>query len=858
MKKFYILFISFLILSRFASAQWEWIHPLPQGNDINCMSFLMAGNGFAGTAKGIVLKTDNGGNSWTKHYTGRYEEITGMHFSSFNSGCLIQKEYFLVSADSGVTWTTRYRFADLFGDELQFLNQDTGWISGEFTGSYKLVYTSNGGTTFQTLYNSNSKVTGFYFLPGGKGWLSVANGDLRITVNYGQNWTLIPAVNSTGFNAIHFTDSINGYACADNGEIYSSADGGLTWNSIPNPASFSGIIYHSVYAYNQDTVFVSGTDGFAVRSADAGLNWSVIAQPGWFSGDVIESAGGELYLGGTDGEIRKSIDQGVVWTTTVNNIAGGSDLNGATHDQSAAWYFCGEGGTILNYSNSSLTVQNSGVTENLFGISFGDPGNGICVGEAGKVLRTINAGFTWNPVSSNTSSTLKSISRAGSTLYATGENETVIKSVDDGITWNVVSTPVAGFGYTFETVQFIHPDTGFIFTDQLDLLTTTDGGTQWNFYSVNSIGSITGGLFLDATNGWVCTNANEVYHTTDGGANWNLLFQHNQSGIHSRILFLSQNEGFVWGDGYVLHTRDGGNYWSEEYLPFTKKVNAVINDGNKFLVAGAGSGSILNRFESCAFQVPQDTLCMDNSYPGSNTYAGPLPSRNGVIQLSDENGDFYNPAVVGQTSTGQASFSFTVPTGIPDQSGYRLRAVFENPPLISDVSDAKTILYAPDAQLFAAGPTVFCPGDSVILFATGSPTGVYSWYVNNVLIPNVQGDVLTVYTTGDYTVQVVDGLCTSVSQIIDVVVSCTGIAEMSKSGIRIYPNPAGDLVNVEWPAADPAARVDLRDISGRMLFTRHSTTGSCTVPLHGYAPGIYLIEVETEQNLRYMMRVMHP
>lgn len=856
MKKFYLIPLVFLCFTSISFAQWEWIHPLPQGNDINCMDFISSAEGFAGTGKGIVLKTTNGGNTWIKHYTGHFDSITGIAFSSSQLGCLIQREYFLVTSNGGSSWNTRFRFSDLFGDQLQFISQDTGWISGEFNGIYKLVYTANAGLNFQTVYTSPSdQVNSFFFLPGGKGWISLGNGDVQITTDYGQNWQVIAGVNSTGFNSIRFIDTLNGFGCGDNGEIYSTVDGGQNWTSLSNPASFSGIAYQTLHTFNTDTLVVAGTDGFTVQTTDAGMNWTVAAQPGWFTGKVIEAGGQELYLGGSDGEIRKSIDFGLNWNSTINAIAGGNDLFGATHDQGTAWFYCGEGGTILNYNGSNLTPLNSGISDNLYGIAFTDPANGVCVGDAGTVLRTTNAGGSWLPVVSNTTSMLKSISRSGNTMYASGENETVIKSVNGGASWTNLNTPVAGFGYIFETVQFIHPDTGFVFTDQTDLITTTDGGSQWNFYSVNSIGSITHGYFLDGNNGWVCTNANEIFATTDGGMNWNLVYQHFQNGVFNRIWFISQTEGFVWADGYVFHTLDGGSYWSEEYLPYTKQVNAVNRGGGQFSIAGAGSASILRRSENVTFFVQQDSLCMDNSYTGTHTYSGNLPARNGVIQLSDENGDFYNPMVIGVTSTGQTSFSFTVPTGIPDQSGYRLRAVFENPPLISEVSDAKTILYAPDAQLFAAGPTVFCPGDSVILFATGSPSGVYSWFVDNVLIPNVQGDILVVYTTGDYQVQVTDGLCSSTSQVIDVVVSCPGLAENGNTAIRLFPNPARDMVTVEWETTAAISRIFLRDISGRLLQTYQVSGSRHSIAMDNYAPGTYLMEIENDQ--RYTLRFAH-
>src|SRR6478672_11409275 len=48
---------------------WTWASPEPQGNDLNGIDFA-AGRGYASGALGTLLRTDDGGDTWTGVATG--------------------------------------------------------------------------------------------------------------------------------------------------------------------------------------------------------------------------------------------------------------------------------------------------------------------------------------------------------------------------------------------------------------------------------------------------------------------------------------------------------------------------------------------------------------------------------------------------------------------------------------------------------------------------------------------------------------------------------------------------------------------------------------------------------------------
>jgi len=52
----------------FAYPQWTWQNPLPQGNDLHGIFFTDALTGYSVGKWGTIIKTTDGGNTWTLLY----------------------------------------------------------------------------------------------------------------------------------------------------------------------------------------------------------------------------------------------------------------------------------------------------------------------------------------------------------------------------------------------------------------------------------------------------------------------------------------------------------------------------------------------------------------------------------------------------------------------------------------------------------------------------------------------------------------------------------------------------------------------------------------------------------------------
>ena len=85
------------------------------------------------------------------------------------------------------------------------------------------------------------------------------------------------------------------------------------------------------------------------------------------------------------------------------------------------------------------------------------------------------------------------------------------------------------------------------------------------------------------------------------------------------------------------------------------------------------------------------------------------------------------------------------------------------------------------------------------------------------------------------------------------------VPQHSASEIRVYPNPAGDLLHIELSCGGGIASVALYDLQGRVVETRHGTSlqgGTATVNLRSVPAGVYLLRVMDAEGKEYMRKIV--
>lgn len=71
--------------------------------------------------------------------------------------------------------------------------------------------------------------------------------------------------------------------------------------------------------------------------------------------------------------------------------------------------------------------------------------------------------------------------------------------------------------------------------------------------------------------------------------------------------------------------------------------------------------------------------------------------------------------------------------------------------------------------------------------------------------------------------------------------------------IKIYPNPAKDIVNISLPQTTENTRIEVYDMTGRRALSTTAVAGNNVIPVSSLAPGIYNIRI-TNNNLIMLTR----
>lgn len=75
----------------------------------------------------------------------------------------------------------------------------------------------------------------------------------------------------------------------------------------------------------------------------------------------------------------------------------------------------------------------------------------------------------------------------------------------------------------------------------------------------------------------------------------------------------------------------------------------------------------------------------------------------------------------------------------------------------------------------------------------------------------------------------------------------TGIEEI-ESGIRIYPNPASNSVNIS--ATEEIKALQIRDINGRTIMNKKGSNSTyVNLPIEKLIPGLYIFEITTNSTI---------
>lgn len=218
-------------------------------------------------------------------------------------------------------------------------------------------------------------------------------------------------------------------------------------------------------------------------------------------------AGKRIVAVGERGHIVLSDDGGASWR----------QVTSPTQSTLTALYFLGEkNGWAVGHDSVILKSDDGGASwrqvhhapdeqKPLLDVWFGDELNGYAMGAYGLFMETSNGGISWQQRKifdgdTHINAFSGASARAGSQLFIAGEAGTLLRSDDAGKTWQPLSSPYKGSFFGILPLS----DNGLLtFGLRGNVFRSDDAGATWNAVESGTQAALMGGLVSTTTDGTV-------------------------------------------------------------------------------------------------------------------------------------------------------------------------------------------------------------------------------------------------------------------------------------------------------------------------------------------------------------------
>lgn len=147
------------------------------------------------------------------------------------------------------------------------------------------------------------------------------------------------------------------------------------------------------------------------------------------------------------------------------------------------------------------------------------------------------------------------------TGWAVGWYGTILTTHDGGANWQAQTSMTSS---SLNSVHFVNAAIGWAVGDAGTILATRDGGANWQAQTSGTTRQLESVHFVNATTGWVVGYGGTILATRDGGATWQAQTSGTSSWLYS-VHFVNAATGWAVGDpGTIIATRDGGATWQAQ------------------------------------------------------------------------------------------------------------------------------------------------------------------------------------------------------------------------------------------------------------------------------------------------------
>lgn len=558
---------------------WRWGNPLPQGTQLTTLEF-SGSRGYAAGPFGTLLRTDDGGSSWSGVATGLTQPL----------------------------------------NVVRVLSPDTFVVAGRCA----LRRSDDGGKTFTRLpwTASDASCTGgissVSFPDSATGFLLLGNGNILRSTDAGKTWsrrTAVPGTAATSASSgvvptdVTFTSPTVGFATTNSGSVFATADAGNTWTPVVDEP----FAIRSITFAGPGVGYAVGDAPFALKTTDGGVHWTEQPLPGGTPGlGVVRCANTDLCLAvSTRGDqLLRTGDGGTTWTSL--SVANRALRVAAFASPTRAVAVGDDGATVVSDDGGATFSPLGGPLPGRFtGLKAAGRTTAYAYGQGGSLARTTNGGQDWREIDAATSDEIRDVAYVSlQTGFVLDVNGQLLRTDNAGDSWQILN---AGTGLRPQALTALDANR-IVLSGPVGIRRSTDGGETFKgvpdgdvretpLFGIDRVGTqlvASGPKALryshDAGARWIKlprpttrTRINDVdmvayntiylldsdgvlWRTTDRAKHWRQLLSVGTE-LGYAVRFSDLRHGWIavgeFGSdegGYVLRTDDGGRTWQPQLV----------------------------------------------------------------------------------------------------------------------------------------------------------------------------------------------------------------------------------------------------------------------------------------------------
>ncbi|MEI7661577.1 MAG: T9SS type A sorting domain-containing protein [Bacteroidota bacterium] len=604
------------------------------------------------------------------------------------------------------------------------------------------------------------------------------------STDHGQNWvTCNNGLTTWGIFSLG-RKGTDLYAGSENG-IHKSTDNGNTWTTC-----YEMIWYQFLsVATNATTVFASSLNGGVYKSTDDGQTWSVsnLGLPG-SSVYSVHTDGNYAFAGMMNGGLYRSTDNGSSW-----NFMGMPGFTPVSMLRWGGYLFCGTGSRVMRSANNGVDWTEMLYTGTMMGSIVADSLGLYAASYGNGVYFSSNLGLTWSLKTGNMADSLvNTLAFSGDVLVAGSDVNGAARSLNHGTSWSLANSGIRSVHITAMCAAGNDLYTG---SASSGVSCSHDGGATWQYLGLQSYESTVLAVakkepFLFAA------RYDGLFRKDLADSAWVQLTAY--PGTFTTVLAVKDNWLFAGtGQGGLFRSNDDGNTWQRCNSCFADStISDIVARDNKLFTYVTGDGLYVSNDNGGQWTYLGWTLGQHGAKLAANADYLFVASQSEGIYRSPDNGITREAINSGIPSyPDQANDIITLPGYVViSMDPYGIYISSDNGGMWTRVD---TGMVDEALNLAAIGDTIYCGTRYV---------SVWKRYIYNIL--------------------------------------STGNPPAACGNIVLYPNPAGDAINLCIPEAlKGVTEVTINGLSGSQVFRQTFPQGLASpIDISHLPRGVYILQ----------------